>query len=275
LLTGTLRLDATTDEGSFVFTATPNEDGFLAKISGRCSAQNFQDAHRKFFKALASLLSNWSLQLDIPLSVYQVDIVEVTSQTRRMAFMPPFYDTPLLGNPSGELEPGFRGYASLYREALNSNSPVYQFLCYFKIIESVSVRRDRLGAEARARGETFSRPPEVFPATPEELRPWLDALFTVRPPAWDQMHLEGLLLPETARKRFGTIIEALTPLRTRVAHALFETAELDLSVDDYLSHEAVNKWLPVLKCMVRRMLKNEFPTVLFAHLPDPPGSTSP
>ncbi len=272
LLSGALRLDAATDEGNFAFIARANGQGFLATIAVRCSAQNFLDAQRKCFKALAPLLSNWSLQLDIPLAVYQVDLVEVASRTRRMAFTPPFHATPLVLRPDAKLNPDFRGYASLYREALNSNSPVYQYLCYFKIIESVRKRRERLGGEARARGETFSRPAEVFPSSPEALHHWLDALHTVRPHAWDQMVTDGLLLPETVGKKFGTIIEKdLIPLRTRAAHALFESAELGLSVDDYLSHETVNKWLPVLKCMVRRMLKNEFPSEFLAHLPDPPA----
>ena len=188
-----------------------------------------------------------------------------------MTFNPPFQTSPLVLRPGFALTPNFRGYASLYREALNSNSPVYQYLCYFKIIESVRERRKRLGGEAKARSETFARPSEeVFPSNSEELAPWLNALFTVRPPNWDEMVVESLLMPETAGKKFGTIIERqLIPLRTSIAHALFETAGLSLSVDVYETHEKVNRFLPATKCIVRRMLKNEFPSDFLAHLPDP------
>ena len=253
-----------------LFIGYPDASGFLSHLVGRCQARDFQDAYRKAFRAVAPILSNWSLQLDIPVFVYQVDLTEMASGTKRMTFNRPFQTSPLALPSNAALNPDFRGYAALYREALNSNSLVYQFLCYFKIMESVRKRRERLGGEARARGETFLRPPEVFPAAAGELTVWLNALFTVRPPVWDEMVMESLLLPEVAGKKFGTIIEReLIPLRTSIAHALFEGAELSLSVDVAETHEKVNRVLPVIKCMVRRMLKNEFPSEFLPHLPNP------
>jgi len=229
------------------FVGHPNRRGSLGKFSTQCEAKDFRDAHWKCFKALGPWLSNWSLQLDIPLLIYQTDIVEVGSGARRMEFKPPYFDSPLVGLPSAALNPEFRAYASLYREALNSNSSVYQFLCYFKIVESIRDRRNRLGREARERGESFNRPPEVFPSTEVELIPWLELLFPVRPPSWDPLMINSLLLPETAGKRFGNIFEnQLNPLRVSIAHALFESGELALSTDDSFNIETVIKWLPVV-----------------------------
>lgn len=250
------------------FTAFPNERGFLAKIFTRCRANSFRDAHREGFRALAPLLSNWSMQLDIPL-LYQVDLLEVASGARTMTFMPPFPDTPLIASAKAGL-PEFRGYASVYREALNSNSPVYQYLCFFKIIESVLARRARLGDEARERGETLTRPREIFPADADSLSVWLNSLFTVRPPEWDSLVLAAFLQPAIAGKRFRPVIENhLRPTRKNIAHALFETGELGLSVDEYVHIENVITWLPVAKCMVRRMLKTEFSEAFLSHLPQP------
>lgn len=240
-----IRLDAVVDSEQFVFLGFPDGSGFLSKLVGHCNANDFLDAHRKAFRAVAPILSNWSLQLDIPVFIYQVDLKETASGAKRMTFNPPFETSPLVLRPGFALNPDFRGYASLYREALDSNSPVYQYLCYFKIIESVRRRRKRLGGEARARGETFARPPEGFPSNGKELAPWLNALFTVRPPNWDEMVVESLLMPETAGKKFGTIIEnELIPLRTSIAHALFETRELSLSVDVYETHEKATDFCP-------------------------------
>ena len=74
-----------------------------------------------------------------------------------MTFLPPFQTTPLVTHANSALNPDFRGYASLYRQGLNSDSPVFQFLCYFRIIESVRRRRARLGSEAGiARRELFA-----------------------------------------------------------------------------------------------------------------------
>ena len=38
----------------------------------------------------------------------------------------------------GVMTPEYRGLISLYREGLESRSPVYQFLCLFKIASSVN-----------------------------------------------------------------------------------------------------------------------------------------
>jgi hypothetical protein len=117
----------------------------------------------------------------------------------------------------------------------------------------------------------------VFPSTEVELIPWLELLFPVRPPSWDPLMINSLLLPETAGKRFGNIFENhLNPLRVTIAHALFESGELALSTDDSFNIETVIKWLPVVKCIVRRMLKNEFPDDFLAVIRDPtPVPSSP
>ena len=52
-------------------------------------------------------------------------------------------------------------YASLYREALQSNSPFYRFLCLFKIVEGLHKRRGRLTIEAKRQGTFTSRKPLI------------------------------------------------------------------------------------------------------------------
>jgi hypothetical protein len=124
--------------------------------------------------------------------------------------------------------------------------------------------------EARSCGEVFVRNPEIFPSCREELKSWLDALFTVRPPVWDDMLLDGTLLAEVVGKKFGNIFERyFIPVRDTVAHALFDSDEPRASTDDLLIVEHVAKWLPTIKLMVRWMLKNEFPNDFLPHLPDP------
>jgi len=55
------------------------------------------------------------------------DVTEFSHNlAKRMTFNPPFQTSPLVLRLDAALKPDFRGYASLYREALNSNSPVYQ-----------------------------------------------------------------------------------------------------------------------------------------------------
>lgn len=277
-----LKIDVSINGHRYTFKGSPNTDGFLSKITGSFHANNFADAYRMGMAAVAPTLSHWSAQLDIPLYVSQTDIIEKRCGARRITFRSMYRDTPLIGVSESALCPEFRGYASVYREALNSSSSAYQFLCFFKIAESVYARRGRQAQERKERGETsrIKRPFEKFPTNRDALISWLNSLYPVRPHSWNTLLLESLLSSEVAGRSFKGICDAyLRPLRDQIAHALFgsmETGkekELNLSTDDPLSHDEVDKWLPVAKCLVRRMLKNEFRATFLTGIPDPPESS--
>jgi|HubBroStandDraft_6_1064221.scaffolds.fasta_scaffold34861_2 hypothetical protein len=145
-----IQIRARTEDGNFTFSGLPNSAGFLGKIESESfKADNFSDAEEKAYRALAPSLSNWSVHLDIPLNIYQVDSTHLGSGNTRMSMLTPIWEVPFSVAPAAELKPEFRGYASLYREALGSNSAVYTFLCFFKIIEGIQSRRGRLGLEAK------------------------------------------------------------------------------------------------------------------------------
>jgi len=259
-----------TEDGEFRFTGFPNERGFLGKIqSSPFRARNRRDAEHKAYRALASSLSNWSAHLDIPLEVYQVDTVEVTTGNTQMSITTPYWEAPFAVTPTAQLMPEFRGYAGLYREALGSSSTVYRFLCFFKIIEGIRSRRERIAREAIAAGREVPRYQERFPATEEEIPVWLNAIFPVRR-TWDGMALNAAVPPEVRGRRFGAVIDGtLRPLRVDIAHALSEeSGELTLSVDELLHIQNVNNWITPAKCVTRRMLKNEFPAEFLTYLRD-------
>ena len=121
--------------------------------------------------------------------------------------------------------------------------------------------------EKRDAGRSFSRPQRRIPEKQEEWLPWLNAIFLIRR-NWDTMSLSSIFLPESLGKKFTYVIDQiLTPLRVDIAHALSEASgELTLSVDELLHTQKVNRWLPLLKCTVRRMLKGEFPTEFLSYL---------
>jgi methylamine utilization protein MauJ len=257
-----------TEDGSFTFAGYPNDRGFLGKVESEpFEADGFQDAERKAYRALATSLSNWSIHLDIPLSIFQVESMELRTGNTQTSILTPSAETPLAIMPTANLPAEFRGYASLYREALNSNSPVYQFLCLFKMIEGMLKRRARLGSEARKAGKTITRLYEDIPDTIEKAVPWLNAIFPMRRD-WDAMALTSIFLPEILGKSLQYVIDKkLYPLRVDVAHAISsQTGELTLSIDELLHTQNLNQWLPLTKCIVRRMLKNEFPTEFLPYL---------
>jgi hypothetical protein len=130
-----------TEDGFFQFIGLPNERGFLGKVeSAPFRAKDRADAEAKAYRALASSLSNWSIHLDVPLQVYQIDTVEMATGNTQMSLVTPFWEAPLAIAPTAEMKPEFRGYASLYREALSSSSTVYRFLCVSTRLSKASCR---------------------------------------------------------------------------------------------------------------------------------------
>ena len=261
---------AKTPDGEFEFTGFPNAAGFLGKVvSGPFTAQNRNDAERKAYRALLPALSNWSIHLDIPLHLETIETVELRTQNAGIRVVHPFLEAPFAveGNPPSH-DSEFAHYASMYREALNSNSPVYRFLCLFKIIEGIRFRRARLGKQAGQGGKQFIRPVETIPNDENESRTWLNALFPVHA-EWDPLTLDKIFQPEAKGKRISHLVGTeLTKLRDEIAHGILRSGELALSVDDLVHLQRVNKWLPLTRCIARRMLKNEFPAQFLAYLKD-------
>jgi len=261
-------INGETEDGHFEFIGLPNRRGYLGKIKSRpFRAGDLMDAARKCYRALASSLSQWSAELDIPLHVFQVESKELRTGNTQMSIVTAFREAPLAIRPNAHLEREFRGYASLYREALSSTA-VYQFLCFFKIAEAILARRKRLERHAKREGKDFSRPDEVVPGDPGQFVSWLRALFHIQRD-WDEMSLESIFQSEARGKRCSDVIDSvLKPLRDKIGHALglLQGEELTLSADELLHTEEVNRWLPLTKCIARRMMKNEFPSEFLPYL---------
>lgn len=106
-----------TPDGEFMFYGLPNEAGFLGKIESEpFLAKHFQDAQNKAFHAIAPTLSNTSFYLDIPLNIYQIDVVELRTNGMMLSMMSPFRETPMFKVPSEEMPDEYLKYASLYRD---------------------------------------------------------------------------------------------------------------------------------------------------------------
>lgn len=263
-----IKIYAITPEGKFEFTGYPNPKGYLGKIQAEpFEAANRTDAERRAYRALLPSLSNWSVHLDVPLEIEVIETTELRTSNPGIRVNTPFAEAPFaVQSQAPEWDSEFAHYAALYREGLNSNSSVYRFLCFFKIIEGVRTRRARLGAAAAKRGEHFSRPVEAVPESPEAFVPWLNAIFLVIHD-WDPLALHSIFVTEAIGKRFGQVIASqLQPLRDEVAHAILKSGEITLSSDELLHIQRVSRWLPLTRCIVRRMLKNEFPTQFLPYL---------
>jgi hypothetical protein len=115
------------DGGQFEFIGTANQKGFSGKLASRpMQARDRFHAEEIAFRALAPSLSEFSLQLDIPLEIAQIETKDLFTESCHLTITVPFPNVPIIVAPLSRTEPDFRGVASLYCEALNANSPVYQ-----------------------------------------------------------------------------------------------------------------------------------------------------
>jgi hypothetical protein len=112
-----------------------------------------------------------------------------------------------------------------------------------------------------------SRAYETIPSRKEDSPTWLNAIFSTRPKS-DRMALDSLFPDEALGKSFKHVIDRiLYPIRVDIAHAILSrSGELTLTVDELLHTRNLRKWLPLTKCIVRRMLKNDFPADFLPYL---------
>jgi hypothetical protein len=255
-----LRFATKSDDGELQLVGYPNGDGFLGRFVAEVKEAHLGEAELIATRALMVTLSYYSTKFDVPVNIYQVQTTEVRTGTKRVSFVGPTINAPLVSGPELNFGKEFRVYASLYREGLNSNSPSYQFLCFFKIIESILERRNRMALEAKALGESFSRPRDVVPTKASEQRSWLKEVF---PPqySWDTAELSFIFPGESLGKKVSSIIQQeLRPIRIDIAHTLdWKSGELMSPVDDPIHMERIYRWLPLTKYIVRRLLRTEFP----------------
>lgn len=264
-----IRVRVLGEDGFYVeYNGTPNERGYLGKLESEpLDANDFRDAEAKAYTPLLRILSNWSVHLDIPIYVAQIEVVELRNGARSgRLFTPPAESAfAVQGELTFKAGSEFAHYASLYREALNSNSAPYRYLCLFKIIEAIRARRERLANEAVKNGQKARSLVERVPASETDFQKYLDPIYHIR--EWHTLALRQIFPPAIRGKKFNQIIDdELRPLRNEVAHGILDSGEVGISADDLVKVEKVNLWLPLTRTMVRRMLKNDFGSEFLSYL---------
>jgi hypothetical protein len=264
-----------------LFSGLPNRRGFLAGFKVYpFEASDFHDAYVKAYARVAPSLSTWSAHLDLPLNVFQVDVVELASNARMIASTNPYPEMTFAGPPGLDKDEDLAALVSIYREALTSSSLTYQFLCFYKIAEALKARRDRLAKAARRRGEKVTRVVEVVPADAADFEAWLGAIFPAPAPRnepFRAMYYETYLPLKSRGKSFDELLGlgsgadgVLKGIRDRIAHGLVSAERgqpfVLLNLDDRLFHREIHGWLPLMKVITRRMLKTDFPGGFMAHL---------
>jgi hypothetical protein len=130
---------------------------------------------------------------------------------------------------------------------------------FYKIVESIPLRRARTNEAAKKAGQPVRRFQEIIPSNTEELLALLKDLYPWRT-QWDSFALNQLVPDEVRGKKIGFAQEQyLNPLRVGIAHALLKTGEIRITLDKLENIQQVNKWLPLCRVLARMLLRHEFP----------------
>lgn len=148
----------------------PNRSGRLAQIRLTVTADDFSSAENEAFDAVMPTLSRIAFQADTPLEVTAISLTERATQTRQLR-------TTLVGavQPAPEIAetttPELRMFLAAYREGLNGNSPLYQALSFYKILEGATKFHTNRVRAAKKRGEAAPADPMArqIPVDPDGL----------------------------------------------------------------------------------------------------------
>jgi Methylamine utilization protein MauJ len=257
-------IDKTGKRVDLKFKGEANAQGFLSKFSTTFEAKDPNEAAWTAHASLAPLLSGLAASADLPLFIETIDAIEIATGNAMLRIVAPFPEQVFGLGQLPHMSEDYCHYASLYREALQSSSSFYRFLCLFKIVEGLHKRRGRLTVEAKRQGTFTSRKPlipERIPSDKAEQIRLLKAVYSIRSNSpWDDMFIALTFPVESHGKSVKEVRdEILEKIRDTVAHAVMLDGEPGLSVDDLEDHWKVNKWLPLLRFMARLMLTNDFP----------------
>lgn len=239
-----------------------NKEGYLEDINiSGFTASGFHEALVRTYRAVSVRLSILSFDYDIPLRIHQIDLTEAESGRRLTARTIPYKDASFTfteKESKGYLRSErYLFYTSLYREAMASGSANYQFLCYFRIIEGLH----HLFAAINKAIEQDERKYHPFstriPSTPDSQKQWLGEIFPAQ--SWDDLTLKAIFVNELVGETLSDVFGALHGIRNRIAHGyLTKSKELTFKIDEFQHAYAVNRYLPLTKCVARFLLVNDW-----------------
>jgi hypothetical protein len=234
----------------------PNGSGRLAQIRLTVTADDFSSAENEAFDAVVPTLSRVAFEADTPLEVTAISLTERATQARQLR-------TTIVGavqpapEIAGSTTPELRMFLAAYREGLNGNSPLYQALSFYKILEGATKFHTNRVRAASKRGEAEPTDPMArqIPADPQGLGD-----VTV----WSRDNFTPYL-----GKSFAEVRDLVTgTIRNAVAHI---APNMDLRVADYATDiQACRSIAPVLRYVARDLIQEDLASLSGA---DPSASS--
>ncbi|MFM0428434.1 hypothetical protein PQQ75_05410 [Paraburkholderia aspalathi] len=149
-----------------VFDVKKNRFGEKSLVEFKCLATNVAEARRKFQLAVLPFLDLMAYLADSPIVVASARIEDHKNARTTIDYVSPYRKVtinPHISTIFPEMEPVY----AMYREAKNSHSDFYKFLCYYKILEGLlGPVRAEIFVTAKNRGITLPRARDVVPESP-------------------------------------------------------------------------------------------------------------
>ena len=112
----------------------PNANRRLARIVATVDAAHFSAAERKAYDVVMPALSLMAVTADVPVEVRATILRNEQSQAQRFG-MTIAGQIRQLPEIEGLSDPELRALVAAYREGLNTTSPTFQSLCFWKVME--------------------------------------------------------------------------------------------------------------------------------------------
>lgn len=146
-----------------------NSKGEKSLVEFQCTTTSLQEAKAAFLKFALPFLDHLAYLMNCPVFVQTIRVEDISNQVQSIDYVSPYrkaWMQPLTEIPD-ELAPVF----AMYREAKNSHSDFYKFLCYHKILDgllgtlrtSVKIRARKQRVELTMHRDIVPNHPEIAP----------------------------------------------------------------------------------------------------------------
>ena len=148
----------------------PNGRGELATIRHVSSFSTWQAAIGNFISGISPFLDRLSFVANVPVVFERVHCRDRKNDLHIVSYKTPY--SPITINPhEGQIQKPLLAVYALYREAKNSSSNYYKFLCYYKILEGIFRElRPNLMSKAHEQHISITTRKEVVPRHDELVR---------------------------------------------------------------------------------------------------------
>ncbi len=155
------------DTPSGRYTLLRNIRGELAMATRSLTATSAEEALDTFLTGLTPSLDHLAFLSNTPIVVDLLEARDETNHVTTISYRMP-YGSAALSQGAAQLSTPMWPVYAMYREALNSSSNFYRFLCFFKVLEGIFGQiRPQFFQLARAQGIVIATRTELVPATPE------------------------------------------------------------------------------------------------------------